>query len=368
MRLRSVAGHRLLVTAATATGIYGFGFQHNAKKHASASSSRATREFLSPTFIADAVDVASPSVVNVLGQSSVKGIMGRQYGASSGSGFIISSDGFVATNAHVIANSADGRVLITMWDGRKRTGVVHSADAATDIALVQITDLKDGEELPVATFGSSSKLRPGEFVVALGSPLLLQNSVTFGIVSSTARPGTELGMRQSRLEYIQTDASINRGNSGGPLCDLDGKVIGINTMKAQATEGISFAIPVDTAKQVIEQLRRSKRVVRPFIGINMVNYNPNTSARKRHGDTNLGSDEVQVLVVAVEKNSPAALAGLKDGDVILAVDGKPLRGVQSLLRAIGVEIGKTLELKVQRRGDVFNASVTTSLRQEVSSG
>lgn len=372
MRLRGVVGRRLLVTAATATaGCLLVGDASQKRQPSCASSPNrgvGAATFFSPTFIADAVEIASPSVVNVLCQSSVKGFMGRHYGASSGSGFIISGSGFVATNAHVIAKSTDGRVVVTMWNGRKRAGVVHSADTITDIALVKITDLADGEELPVATFGSSSKLRPGEFVVALGSPLHLQNSVTFGIVSSTARPGTELGLRQSRLEFIQTDASINQGNSGGPLCDLDGKVIGINTMKAQGFDGISFAIPIDIAAQVISQLQRSKRVVRPFVGITMANFNPHTSERKRRGDTNLSADEVQVLVLAVEKGSPAEQAGLRKGDVLLEVDSKPLCGVQSLLSVVGVDIGKRMELKVQRGGDVISATVTTAQRPEVSSG
>ena len=347
---RQLLGRRSWVAAAAASATAAGSYTHCSSN---------SREYLSPNFIADAVDMASPSVVNVLGQASIKGMLGTMQGASSGSGFIISSDGFVATNAHVVANSTDGRVVITMWNGKRRQGVVHSADPITDIALVKISDVAPNEALPVAAIGSSAKLRPGEFVVALGSPLLLQNSVTFGIVSSTARPGTELGMRQSRLEYIQTDASINIGNSGGPLCNLDGAVVGINTMKAQGTDGISFAIPMDTAWQVITQLRRNKKVVRPYIGINMVNYNPSQGRQKNRSDTLLSAEDVQVRVVAVERGSPAEAAGIRGGDILLECDGRPLRGVQSLLSAIGVEVNKKMDIKVSRNGDIFTAHLTT---------
>jgi HtrA serine peptidase 2 len=282
-------------------------------------------------------------------------------GASSGSGFIISEDGYIVTNAHVVAhNSAGGQVVITQWNGKKREGKIHSLDTATDICLIKLSDVRYNEELPVATLGSSSKLRTGEFVVALGSPLMLTNSVTFGIVSSTARQGTELGMRSSRLEYIQTDASINQGNSGGPLVNLDGHVVGINNMKLQGGDGISFAIPIDLARQVVGQLKAHKKVIRPYIGINMTNFNPVKRRRFSRDDMMLESTDVQVLVTGVEKGSPADQAGLRINDVVVAVDGKPLKGVHTLLHAIGIDIGRRIELKVQREGSELTVHVTTA--------
>ena len=180
-------------------------------------------------FVADAAEVVAPAVVNIM--TSVESFMVS--GASSGSGFIISTDGFIVTNAHVVAQSSDGTVVVTMWDGRKVKGYVHSLDEKSDLALIKIAEPTGGEVLPVAQLGTSSNLRVGEFVVALGSPLQLQNTVTFGIVSAVARHATELGIAKSRNEYIQTDAAINVGNSGGPLVDLNGHVIGVNTMKGK---------------------------------------------------------------------------------------------------------------------------------------
>ena len=187
---------------------------------------------LSRSFIADAIEVASPSVVNI-----VCAVSGYFPASSSGSGFVITADGFVVTNAHVVSNAVDGNVVVTLWDSRKKPGVVYAVDALSDIALIKIDG--DLEPYPTATLGKSSKLRLGDFVIALGSPLLLQKSVTFGIVSATSRHGRDLGLQQNRTGFIQTDASINLGNSGGPLVNLDGEVIGINTMKASQADGIS---------------------------------------------------------------------------------------------------------------------------------
>ena len=172
-----------------------------------------------------------------------------------------------STNAHVVRNS--NRFKITLHDGRELVGVLHSKDKASDLALVKIVN-DTGEKFPVARMGTSSALRPGEWCIALGSPLTLQNTVTCGIISAIARQSSELGLPQLRSEFIQTDAAINRGNSGGPLVNLDGAVIGINTMKI-AGAGISFAIPIDSAWQVIEQLRENGKVVRPYLGFTMIN-------------------------------------------------------------------------------------------------
>ena len=214
-----------------------------------------------------------------------------------------------------MSQSTDGDVIVTLWDTRKFEGKVHSIDKSTDIALVKINNVSS-VDLPVASLGKSSKLRAGEFVVALGSPLFLQNSITFGIVSATTRHARELGMEKNRTEYIQTDASINVGNSGGPLVNMDGEVIGINTMKAQGTDGISFAIPIDYASMIIQQLLHHRRVIRPYIGCKMADFIPET-AMKRSGRRGaiqgmLAIDEIIVpLVVEVTKGSPAYKAGLR---------------------------------------------------------
>jgi HtrA serine peptidase 2 len=262
--------------------------------------------YLRRNFVAEAADIVAPAVVNII--CDVNSFIG--HGASSGSGFIYSKDGYIVTNAHVVAPSADGKVLVTMWNGRKRSGVVHSLDKMSDIALVKLTDVGYDEDLPTATMGHSGRLHIGEFVIALGSPLLLQNSITFGIVSALARHGSELGMAQNRTEFIQTDAAINVGNSGGPLVNLDGEVVGINSMKVRDSDGVSFAIPIDMAQQVIKQLIVNKRVIRPYVGLKMINYSPTTGSKARRNGITLKED-TSVLVVEVERDSPAHRAGVQ---------------------------------------------------------
>lgn len=270
---------------------------------------------LSRYFVVDAIDSVAPAVVNII--CSVEGYLVS--GVSSGSGFIITEDGFVVTNAHVVASSRDGKVLVTTMNGKKRTGAIHSIDTASDIALVKLDSNFDGERFPTASLGASGSVRTGEFVIALGSPLQLQNSASFGIVSATARHASELGLANSRSEYIQTDSAINVGNSGGPLINLNGEVIGINTMKVRGTDGISFAIPIDTAAQVIRQLMLNRKVVRPYVGLKLANY---VSGRKekRHGSSRsrgittsdlLNTQDAQVIVIKVEKNSPAEIGGFQ---------------------------------------------------------
>jgi HtrA serine peptidase 2 len=315
---------------------------------------------LNRNFIADASDLAAPSVVNIVADTAVAKFL---VGQSSGSGFVLNKDGFIVTNAHVVNKAANNKVYVTLWkERRRREAVVHSMDKATDLALVKLVD--PPEDLPVATIGASGSLRVGEFVVALGSPLLLMNSVTAGIVSATARHGSELGMGGgARTEYIQTDAAINVGNSGGPLVNLDGEVVGINTMKAQA-EGMSFAIPIDTAMQIIKQLIVRRKASRPILGIKIVNFIPSMDEAGSGGGGGRGGkksrrntivesgEDAQVLVMDVEHGGPAHVAGLRNGDIITQVDGKNLHGVRDFMSIIGFgDESKTLHLTISRQQD-----------------
>jgi S1-C subfamily serine protease len=289
-----------------------------------------TRE-TSSNFVADAIELVAPAVVNI--QCYVDGIL--MGGISSGSGFIITEDGYIVTNAHVVAASSDGRVTVTTMNGVRRPATVHSIDTMSDIALVKMDNKFAGEKFPIVEMGSSSKIRPGEFVVALGSPMQLQNSASFGIVSASVRHASELGLMNSRAEYIQTDAAINQGNSGGPLINLSGQVIGINVMKAQGADGISFAIPVDTASVVIRQLMDNKHVVRPYVGMRVREYipsnveprtspaaprswwgggapsEPKPSRRQRGIDALYHTQKVMVVVEDVKPDSPAAKCGIQ---------------------------------------------------------
>jgi HtrA serine peptidase 2 len=281
-------------------------------------SSSCEKRPLSGNFVADAVDVAAPAVVNIM--TCKNGYLWSDIHA--GSGFIISEDGLVVTNAHVVEDATDGKVLITTIDGKKRTGMVHSLDKSSDIALIQIDSKFSGEKFPIVEMGVSAKVRAGEFVAALGSPAQLQNSCSFGIISATARHACELGSK-SKSAYLQTDAAINRGNSGGPLLNMAGQVIGINNMTVSGSQGISFSIPIDTAKKVIEQLRLHKRVIRPYVGLNLVNFLPGSDApiepNKQMKNTGkekavvnfFNTDPMQVLVQKVVPGSPADTCGIK---------------------------------------------------------
>lgn len=303
---------------------------------------------LTRNFVAAAVEKVAPSVVNILCLVETP----LAVGASSGSGFIISDDGFIVTNAHVVAPAASGKVLVTMRNGKKRRGYVHSLDQASDIALVKLeadsTDsagygmrsYESGADVLVPVkLGTSGNVRGGEFVVALGSPMQLQNSASLGIISATARHASELGLANSRSEYLQTDAAINVGNSGGPLVNLDGEVIGINTMKVKGTDGISFAIPIDVASQIINQLKANKKVIRPYVGMKLANFLPDShggnggsrssswnpftrggggggggsrkSGRQLRDEEFYNTKDMQVIVLDVVVNSPAHHCGLE---------------------------------------------------------
>ena len=284
-------------------------------------------DYLRRNFVADAAAKALPAVVNLT--SDVQ--KGWVRGMSAGSGFIVRADGLVVTNAHVVQHARGGKVVVTLSDGRKLRGRVLALDAASDLAVVQCDVPKHTQSLPVAELGSSASLRPGDFVVALGSPLNLSNSVTSGIVSNVHRHGSELGNVQSRAEYLQTDAAINQGNSGGPLVDLDGKVVGINTMKAAAADGISFAIPIDVAWAVVRQLLQHGAVKRPYVGIQM-------RALPLKGG---------VEVVQVAPESPAERAGLRAGDRLVAMRGERIRDVADVLARLALR-ADVLDVTVAR--------------------
>lgn len=331
---------------------------------------------LSSNFVADAIESVGPAVVNIM--CYVDGILVS--GISSGSGFIITEDGFIVTNAHVVSASTNDRVLITTMNGVKRSGTVHSMDVQSDIALIKMDNKYQGEKFPIVAMGNSSKIRPGEFVIALGSPMQLQNSASFGIVSATARHASELGFSNNRAEYIQTDAAINQGNSGGPLINVAGQVIGINVMKAAGADGISFAIPVDTASAVIKQLMEKKRVIRPYVGLRMRDYipspveprttpeaprswwgmggseQPRPSRRQQMMDALYDTKEVMVLVEKVRPGSPAEQCGIQSGDYIIAVDGKEVTRTRDVLDAIGMDVGRALTLTLRRGEDPNNAA------------
>ncbi|OQR92703.1 serine protease family S01B [Achlya hypogyna] len=300
--------------------------------------------YLTRNFIADAVEKAAPAVVNITID------YGHLQGMSSGSGFILDPMGLVVTNAHVVAHAGPQcRIKVTLANGESYAARVHSMDTLTDLALVQLEG--PSHALPTMKIGSSSTLRAGEWVVALGSPLTLQNSVSAGIVSAVARHGSEIGLpnKRNHTEYIQTDAAINSGNSGGPLVNLDGEVIGINAMKVAggSVSNISFAIPIDTAIEVIDQLRKQKTVMRPYVGMQMVQFSAGVlpEIAKLYPDLKQG-----VVVKSVTPGSPAAIGGLLPGDVIVEFAGTKVDTMKDITTALGYNVGLKMCMKVRRDG------------------
>ncbi|KAL3681531.1 hypothetical protein R1sor_024487 [Riccia sorocarpa] len=321
------------------------------------STSTSKNIYLTRHAVADAAARAASAVVNITVSIGGRGVFFAQTG---GSGFIISPDGTILTNAHVVADDGQpykGKIVVTMQDGRTFPGEIVSYDSLADIAVLKVQSSKP---LPAVSFGSSRKLRPGEWVVALGSPLHLQNTVTVGIVSCVDRKSAEMGLRGVHADYIQTDAAINQGNSGGPLLNLDGEVIGINTMKALAADGVSFAIPIDSALKIINQLNKHGRVVRPWLGMKMLELTEDITFQLKERDPSFPDVTSGVLVPQVIPGSPAERAGVRPGDVVVEFNGQPVKSIHQIVEALGDQVGVAFTLVVRRaRGGTATLSVIT---------
>jgi len=262
-----------------------------------------------------------------------------------GSGFIIDRNGIILTNAHVVSNA--DTVTVTLKDGRTFQGKVRGIDEPSDLAVVKI----DGQNLPVAPLGNSSSVQVGDWAIAVGNPLGLDNTVTLGIVSTLNRSSAQVGIPDKRLDFIQTDAAINPGNSGGPLLNDHGEVIGINTAIRAEAQGIGFAIPIDAAKKIKDALARGEKIPHPYIGIRMLTLTPEL-AKQSNSDPNspITVPEINgVLVVQVVPDSPAAAAGLRRGDVITEIDGQSVTSAEKLQSLVeSSRIGQSLRFNVQR--------------------
>ena len=257
---------------------------------------------------------------------------------SLGSGFIISSDGYILTNAHLV-NEAD-EVIVKLFDKREFKAKIIGVDKRTDVALVKI----EAAGLPKVTTGDPNKLKVGEWVAAIGSPFGLENTMTAGIVSAKGRALPQ----ENFVPFIQTDVAINPGNSGGPLFNLAGEVVGINSQiysRSGGSVGLSFAIPIDVAIDISNQLKSSGRITRGWLGIAIQELTKDLAESFGMKNTN------GALVAGVEKNGPAGIGGLEAGDVILKFDGKPIFNSADLPRAVGAtKPGKIASVEILRKG------------------
>lgn len=312
---------------------------------------------IQPNTVADIAQAVAPAVVNIEVNQPITGALGvplfempfgnfdfffngrrvnpapggrlpvrpsapRPESHNTGSGFIIRPDGYILTNRHVVRGAS--KIKVTLSDKRVFEGTVVGTDGYSDLAVIKI----DAANLPTAKMGTSANVRPGEFAVAIGSPLGLDHTVTFGIISAVGRTVTDIN---GNINFIQTDAAINRGNSGGPLLNLDGEVIGVNTAILASAQNMGFSIPIDVAKGVVDDLIAHKRVLRPWLGIAMHEVDEAMSKSLGIPVTTKG-----VVITKVFDGSPAQAAGLTSGDIIEKLDGQLIttsKEVQDLVKS-----------------------------------
>ncbi|PSN20489.1 serine protease [filamentous cyanobacterium CCP5] len=329
-----------------------------------------------PNFIADIVNQVGPAVVRIDASRTVtqqvpeafqnpffREFFGDQLpsGPSErtqqgvGSGFITTPEGQVVTNAHVVAGA--DTVQVTLKDGRSFAGEVLGADPVTDVAVIQI---QADEDLPVINLSDSERIRPGEWAIAIGNPLGLDNTVTAGIISATGRSSGEVGIPDKRVDFIQTDAAINPGNSGGPLLNTSGDVIGMNTAIISGAQGLGFAIPINDVQRIADQLVANGKVDHPYLGIQMANLSPELKQQLNNDPNSPLTVEAEegVLIVRVVPNSPAAAAGLRAGDVIQSVGGEAIEDSQAVQSAVETsKVGQNLAVEVLRNGQTRTVNV-----------
>jgi S1-C subfamily serine protease len=297
------------------------------------------------TAVTGAVERMSPSVVNIeVHQSAGRTRSGEpRERRGGGSGFVFTPDGLILTNSHVVHEAV--RIGVTLADGRRMPATVIGDDPASDLAVIRLDRPHfDDPGLTAAALGDSQRLRVGQIVIAIGAPYGFQSTVTAGVVSALGR---SLRSYSGRLidDVIQTDASLNSGNSGGPLVDSAGRVVGVNTATILPAQGICFAIGINTAKFVASRLLRDGRIRRSYIGVSAQTV-PVHRRVVRFYDL---PKEMGVVVLGVEQNSPAKRAGLREGDIIVALEGQPVAGVDDLHRVLtDVRVGVSCSLTVLR--------------------
>ncbi|HEY9771441.1 MAG TPA: HhoA/HhoB/HtrA family serine endopeptidase [Coleofasciculaceae cyanobacterium] len=341
----------------------------------------------SGSFVAEAVAKTGPAVVRIDTERTVatrmdplfedpffREFFGDRLGGAmpperqvrgQGSGFITQKDGIVLTNAHVVSGAE--RVTVTLKDGREFEGVVKGTDEVTDLAVVKIE--ASGIDLPIAPLGNSENVQVGDWAIAVGNPVGLNNTVTLGIISTLTRSSAQVGIPDKRIDFLQTDAAINPGNSGGPLLNQRGEVIGINTAIRPDANGIGFAIPIDQARSITNTLAAGKQVPHPYIGVQMLTLTPEL-AQKNNSNPNspFTIPEVEgVLIVRVLPSTPAEAAGLRLGDVITAIDGQAVTDASQLQTIVdGSGLDKNLQFTVKRGDRTLKLRVVTTQLEGLS--
>ena len=300
--------------------------------------------------VVGAVERVSPSVVKIDVEHA-----DRRRGGGSGSGFVFTTDGFALTNSHVVNGAR--RIHAVLADGRRVPATLVGDDPDTDLAVVRL----QADGVPAAVLGDSSKVRVGQVAIAIGNPLGFHATVTTGVVSALGR---SLRAQSGRLidDVLQTDASLNPGNSGGPLVNSRGEVIGVNTAMILPAQGICFAIAVDLAKFVAMSLIRDGRISRGWLGVGGQNARLRRHLVRRHELP----QESGVLVLSVEKSSPAERTGLREGDVIVSLAGRAVEGVDDLHKALTHQsIGTSLPIAVLRNSEMLALEVEPQARPGV---
>jgi len=286
------------------------------------------------------------------GEKGERGSRGPLRPFGLGSGFIVSQDGYIVTNAHVVENAEE--ITVRLTDKRELKAKVIGADTRSDVAVIKV----DASNLPVVKIGDIAKLRVGEWVIAIGSPFGFANTVTAGIVSAKSRENLSGDPNLDAIPFIQTDVAVNPGNSGGPLLNMRGEVVGINSQifsRSGGFMGISFAIPIDYAFNVADQLMKTGKVTRGRIGVSISNVTKDLA-------DSLGLGKPQGAAIGtVEESSPASKAGLEAGDVILKIDGRQIEGSADLSRTIrAMKPGTKANLNVWRSGKTRDVAITVA--------
>lgn len=312
--------------------------------------------------IIDASTKVSGAVVSITTKSTTTDVFGQTYESDgAGSGFIITSDGLILTNKHVVAD-ATAKYTVVMKDGTTYDATIQSTDPVYDLAVIKI----NARNLPVVELGDSDQLQVGQWVIAVGNALgKFQNSVTAGVISSKNRQIQASDSSGSSTEtlsgLLQTDAAINPGNSGGPLVNLAGQVIGIDTAVASNAQGIGFAIPINTVKSAIDSIKKTGKIVRPYLGVRYFEITPDVAKSSNlpvdHGAlVQRGSGLTDFAVVP---GSPADKAGIVENDIIESVNGTAIDGNNTLLSLIQqYQVGDTVTLKVLSKGKEKDVKVT----------